>query len=350
LFEAISGSISSASREKQDQIWSELMKAIVHTEYGPPELLELREVDKPTPNEDEILVKVQASSVNPRDWHLMRADPFPVRIIVGLQKPKKTLIGSDMAGRVEAVGSNVKQYKPGDEVFGDIGAVGGGAFAEYVSVTEDAVVLKPAGLTFEQAAAMPAAALASLQGLRDYGNIQPGQKVLINGSSGGVGTAMVQIAKSFGAEVTSVCSTRNLELVRSLGADHVIDYTQGDFTQSGQRYDLIIDNVGEPSLYKSFFKRSLTPEGKAVIVAGTFTLRFITGPWMSMTGSNHIGTYETVPNQEDMVIVKELLEAGKIVPVIDRSYPLSEVPEAISYLEKGHARGKVVINVGQESG
>ncbi len=205
------------------------MKAIVYTEYGPPDVLHLKEVEKPAPKEDEVLVKVQAASVNARDWHLMRADPFLVRLMVGLLKPRNTLIGSDMAGQVEAVGANVKQFKPGDEVFGDIGACGGGAFAEYVSVPEDALALKPASMTFEEAAAVPGAALAALQGLRDHGQIQPGQKVLINGASGGVGTFAVQIAKSFGAEVTGVCSTRNLDMASSLGADQVIDYTQEDF-------------------------------------------------------------------------------------------------------------------------
>jgi NADPH:quinone reductase-like Zn-dependent oxidoreductase len=321
------------------------MKAILHTKYGPPELLELKEVEKPTPQEDELLVKVQASSVNPRDWHFMRADPFPVRLFAGLLKPKNTIIGSDMAGRVDDVGVNVKQFKLGDEVFGDIGESGGGAFAEYVSVPENAVVLKPDTMTFDEAAAVSAGALAALQGLRDQGQIQPGQKVLINGASGGVGTFAVQIAKSFGAEVTGVCSTRNLDMVRSLGADQIIDYTQEDFTENGQRYDLIIDNVGNPSVYKRFYKRSLNPEGMCVIVAGTFYLRFIRGPWMSMTGSNKIVTYETIPNQKDLITIKELLEAGKVVPVIDRRYPLSEVPEAIRYLEEGHARGKVVITV-----
>jgi NADPH:quinone reductase-like Zn-dependent oxidoreductase len=323
------------------------MKAIVYTEYGPPDVLELKEVEKPAPKEDEVLVKVQASSVNPRDWHLMRADPFPVRLMVGLLKPKNTLIGSDMAVRVEAVGRNVKQFKPGDEVFGDIGGSGGGASAKYVP--ENAVVLKPDSMTFEEAAAVPAGALAALQGLRDQGQIQPGNKVLINGASGGVGTFAVQIAKSFGAEVTGVCSTRNLDMVRSLGADQVIDYTQEDVTQNGQRYDLIIDNVGNPSVYKRLYKRSLSPNGICVIAAGSFFLQLFLGPWMSMTGSNKIGTYLTMPNQPDLAFIKELLEAGEVVPVIDRRYPLSEVAEAIRYLEEGHAQGKVIITVEHNS-
>ncbi len=279
----------------------------------------------------------------------MRADPFLVRLMTGLLKPKNNLLGIDIAGRVEAVGRNVKQFQPGDEVFGDIGQYGNGAFAEYASVPEDAFALKPTNMTFEEAAAVPAAALAALQGLRDQGQIQSGQMVLINGASGGVGTFAVQIAKSFGAEVTGVCSTRNLDMARSLGADQVIDYRQEDFTQNGQRYDLIIDIVGNPSVYKRFYLRSLTPDGICVIVAGTFFLSLIQGPWMSRTGSNKIGTYATVPNQKDMVSIKELIEAGKVVPVIDRQYPLSEVPEAIRYLEEGHARGKVVITVEQKS-
>jgi NADPH:quinone reductase-like Zn-dependent oxidoreductase len=325
------------------------MKAIVYTKYGSPDVLQLKEVAKPTPKEDEVLIKVHAASLNARDWRLMRADPFLVRLMTGLLKPKNKMFGSEVAGRVEAIGRNVKQFQPGDEVFGDISQYDNGAFAEYVSVPEDALALKPASMTFEQAAAVPAGALAALQALRDTGHIQPGQKVLINGASGGVGTFAVQISKSFGAEVTGVCSTRNLDMARSLGADHVIDYTQEDFTQNGQRYDLIIDNVGNPSVYKRFYKRSLTSKGIAVIVAGTFFLQLFQGPWMSMTGPNKIVTYLTIPNQKDLLTIKELIEDGKVVPVIDKRYPLGEVPEAIRYLEEGHARGKVVITVEQNS-
>ncbi len=323
------------------------MKAMVYEEYGPPEVLQLKEVERPTPQDNEVLIKVVATSVNPQDSHLMRADPFLVRLMAGLLKPKNTILGSDIAGRVEAVGSNVTQFRPGDEVFGDISGSGFGAFAEYVSVPEDSLALKPTRITFEEAAAVPGAASAALQSLRDQGHIQPGQKVLINGASGGVGTFAVQIAKSFEAEVTGVCSTRNMDMVRSIGADHVIDYTQEDFTQNGQRYDLIIDNVGNPSAYKRFYKRSLGPTGICVIVAGSFFLQMLLGPWMSMTGSNKIGTFMTIPNQRDLASIKELLEAGKVVPVIDRHYPLSEVADAIRYLEEGHARGKVIITVGQ---
>jgi NADPH:quinone reductase-like Zn-dependent oxidoreductase len=326
------------------------MKAIVYTEYGSPDVLKLEEIEKPTPKEDEVLVKVHAASVNAADRHLLRADPFLVRLMAGLLKPKNTILGADIAGRVEAVGRKVKQFQPGDEVFGDMLESGCGGFAEYVCAPENIVALKPASMTFEEAAAVPLAALTALQGLRDQGQIQPGQKVLIHGASGGVGTFAVQIAKSFGAEVTGVCSTRNLDMVRSIGADQVIDYTQEDFTQNGQRYDLIIDNVGNPSVYKRFYKRSLSPKGICVITAGSFFLQLFLGPWMSMTGSNKIGTFmANGTRKEDIVFIKELLEAGKVVPVIDRHYPLREVAEAIRYLEAGHARGKVVITVDQNN-
>ena len=321
------------------------MKAIVYHNYGSPDVLKFEEVEKPTPKDDEVLVKVHATSANAADWHHLRADPFLVRLMAGFLKPKNKILGFDVAGQVEAVGVNAKQFQTGDDVFGDIFACGGGAFAEYVSVPENALVLKPANITFEEAAAVPVAAVCALQGLRDHGQIHPGQKVLINGASGGIGTFAVQLARYFGAEVTGVCSTRNLDMVRSIGADQVIDYTQEDFTQNGQRYDLIIDNVGNPSVYKRFYKRSLTPKGICVIIAGSFFLQLFLGPWMSMTGSNKIGTFMTVTKKEDLVFMNELLEAGKVVPVIDRRFPLSEVSEAIRYLEEGHARGKVVITV-----
>jgi NADPH:quinone reductase-like Zn-dependent oxidoreductase len=322
------------------------MKAIVFYNYGSPDVLKLEEVEKPTPKDDEVLIKVHAASVNALDWRNIRADPFLVRITTGLLKPKNKMLGLDIAGRVEAVGGNVKQFQPGDEIFGELFESGLGAFAEYKCMPEEGTLaIKPANLTFEEAAAVPAAAITALQGLRDQGQIQSGQKVLINGASGGIGTFAVQIAKYFGAEVTGVCSTKNLELVKSLGADKVIDYTQEDVTQNGQRYDLIIDIVGNPSVYKRYYKRSLSPEGICVIIAGTFFLSLFLGPWMSMTGSNKIGTFMAIANKKDLVFMKELLEAGKVVPVIDRSYTLSEVPEAIRYYEKGHARGKVVITV-----
>jgi NADPH:quinone reductase-like Zn-dependent oxidoreductase len=320
------------------------MKAIVYEKYGPPDVLHPREVEKPAPKADEVLIQVHAASVNWGDWHNLRADPFLVRLAAGLLKPKNKILGFDVAGRVETVGVNVKQFQPGDEVFGDIYACGGGAFAEYVAVPENALVLKPANITFEQAAAVPVAAVTALQGLRDQGQIRAGQKVLINGASGGVGTFAVRLARHFGAEVTGVCSARNVNLVRRLGADHVVDYTQEDITQNGQRFDLILDNVGNPSIYKRLYKHSLSPKGICVIVAGSFFLQLIQGPWMTLTGGNKIGTFMTVTTREDLAFIQELLETGEIVPVIDRCYPLSEVPEAIRYLEEGHARGKLVIS------
>ena len=323
------------------------MKAIVRHEYGSPDVLELEEAEKPTPKDDEVLIKVYAASVNAADWRFLRADPFLVRLDSGLLKPKNKILGLDVAGRVEAVGRNAKEFQPGDEVFGDILECRGGAFAEYVSVPERVLVLKPANMTFEQAAAVPLAAITALFGIRDQGQIQPGQKVLINGASGGVGTFAVQIAKSLGAEVTAVCSTRNVDLVRSLGADHVIDYTQEDFTQNGQRYDLILAVNGYHPI--SAYKRALSPKGIYVMVGGSAAQGFqalLLGPWMSRSGNQQMGRLEDERDRKDLLeFLKELLEAGKVVPVIDRRYPLSEVPEAIRYLEGGHAKGKVVITV-----
>ena len=323
------------------------MKAIVYTKYGPPDVLQLKEVERPTPKENEVLVKIHAASLNAYDWHLLTADIFLVRLMGGgLLKPKNTLLGADIAGRVEVVGRNVKQFRPGDEVFGDIAAWGNGGFAEYVSVPENALAPKPANLSFEEAAAVPMAAVTALQGLRDQGQIQPGQKVLINGASGGVGTFALQIAKSFGAEVTAVCSTRNLDTARSLGADHVIDYTQEDFTQNGQQYDLILAVNGYHPI--SAYKRALTPQGIYVMAGGSTTQIFqamLLGPWMSKNGGKKMGNVSAKQNQKDLVFMKELLEAGKVVPVIDRRYPLSETAEAFRYLGEGHARGKVVISI-----
>ena len=324
------------------------MKAIIQYKYGSPDVLELQEVDKPVVEDDQVLVRVHAASVNPLDWHFMRGTPRFGRLVMGLRKPKNKILGADIAGRVEAVGKNVTQFQPGDEVFGHAFETGLGAFAEYVCVTENAFVLKPTGTTFEEAAAVPVASVTALQGLRDKGKIQPGQKVLINGAAGGVGTFAVQIGKSFGAEVTGVCSTRNLDMVRSIGADQVIDYTQEDFTQNGQRYDLIIDAVGNRSV--SDLKRALSPGGTCVIIGFTslallFQAAFL-GPWKSLIGSKKIGLMGTVkPNSKDLEFIKELLETGKVAPVIDRRYPLSEVAEAIRYLEEGHAKGKIVITV-----
>ena len=319
------------------------MKAIVHYNFGSPDVLECEEVQKPTARDDEVLLKVHAASANPADWHTMRADPFFIRLMGdGLLKPKHKILGIDVAGRVEAVGRNVKEFQPGDEVFG---ASRFGGFAEYVCAREDRLQPKPTGTTFEEAAAVPVAAITALQGLRDKGRIQPGQKVLINGASGGVGTFAVQIAKSFDAEVTGVCSTRNLDMVRSIGADHVIDYTREDFTQNGQRYDLILDAAAYRSV--SDYKRILNPKGIYVLIGGSVARLFqvlLLGPWFSMTGKK-MGFMMAKMNKKDLVFLKELLEAEKIIPVIDRRYSLSEVAEALRYLEEGHAQGKVIITV-----
>jgi len=321
------------------------MKAIVCTKYGPPDVLQFKEVEKPTPKDDEALVKVHAASVNAADLETLRG-VFIVRI-VGPLKPMYKILGTDIAGRVEAVGRNVKQFQPGAEIWGDLSAYGWGAFAEYVSVPENALRLKPASMTFEEAAAYPQAAVLALQNLRDKRQIEPGQKVLINGAGGGVGTFAVQIAKYFGAEVTGVDSTRKLDMVRSIGADRVIDYTQEDFTKSGQRYDLILDVVAYRSIFD--YKRALSPKGIYVFVGGSTAAIFqalFLGPLISMTGSKKMGIVMWKPNKkEDLIFLKELFEAGKVVPVIDRRYPLSEVAEALRYLKEGHAQGKVVITV-----
>lgn len=324
------------------------MKAIVYTQYGAPDVLQFKEVAKPTPKENEVLVCVQAASANPADWHLMRGAPFLARLVNGLQKPKNVKLGADIAGRIEAIGSKVTQFQVDDAVFGCLPLNELGGFAEYVCASEALLALKPANLSFEQAAAVPLAAFTALQGLRNKGKIQPGQKVLINGASGGVGTFAVQIAKAFGTEVTGVSSTRNLDLVRSLGADYVIDYTKTDFTQTGKQYDLIFDAVGNRSV--ADLKRALSPNGICA-VAGFTTLWLLfqvilLGTWVSKTGSKNIGLMETAsPNQKDLLFIKELLETGKVVPVIDQRYPLAETNEAIRYLETGRARGKVIITI-----
>jgi len=320
------------------------MNAIVYTEYGPPEVLQLKEVEKPAPTPDEILVQVHAASVNAYDWHLLTADVFLVRLMGGgLLKPRNTTPGADMAGRVEAVGRNVKHFRPGDEVFGDIGH---GAFAEYACVPESRLALKPANLSFEAAAAVPMAALTALQGLRDEGQIHAGQKVLIHGASGGVGTFAVQIAKSFGAEVTAVCSPGNLDQARSIGANQVIDYTRQDFTQNGRQYDLILAANGYHSL--PAYKRALTPRGIYVMAGGSIAQNFeamLIGPWMSRTGGRKMRGVVAKMDQKDLGLIRELIEAGKVKPVIDRLYPLSEAAEALRYLGAGHARGKVILTV-----
>ena len=324
------------------------MKAIVYCDYGLPNL-KLQEIEKPAPADDQLLVKVRAASVNPLDWHFIEGTPYIMRALgVGLRKPADTRLGVDFAGTVEVVGKNVTQFKPGDEVFG--GRTG--AFAEYVCVREArAVALKPANITFEQAASVPIAGITALQGLRDKGKVQPGQKVLINGASGGVGTFAVQIAKSYGAEVTGVCSTRNLDMVRSLGADHVIDYTKEDFTKSDQRYDVILDNVANHSL--SEFRRVLKTNGIYVLIGGggANENRWL-GPgltqafkamFLSKFVSQQMGMMLAELNQKDLTFLADLMESGKVTPVIDKRYKLSELPQAIEYLEQGHARGKVVI-------
>ena len=324
------------------------MKAIVYDRYGSSDVLELREIDRPVVTDDGVLVRVHAASVNPVDWHTMTGTPYLVRLQAGLRRPKNEELGADFAGTVEEVGRDVKQFRPGDEVFG----ARNGSLAEYVCVREErAVVLKPAGVTFEQAAAVPVAAISALQGLRDKGRIQSGQKVLINGASGGVGTFAVQIAKSFGAEVTGVCSTRNVDTARSIGADHVIDYTQEDFTQGRQRYDLMLDIAGNRSW--SDCKRVLDDKATLVVVGGPKGNRWI-GPLSqalklrlgSIGGSRRVvAPFLAKITKEDLVVLQELLEAGTVTPVIDRQYPLSEAPEALRYLGDGHAQGKVVITV-----
>jgi NADPH:quinone reductase-like Zn-dependent oxidoreductase len=324
------------------------MKAIVYEKYGPPEVLQLKEVAKPTPKDDEVLVKVHAASINYIDWQVLTGESILLRLMNGLLKPRNKVLGDDVAGRIEAVGANVKQFQPGDEVFGisDFDA-----FAEYSCVKKDYLGLKPAKISFEEAAAVPEAASTALLGLRDKGQVQPGQKVLINGASGGVGTFAVQIAKSFGAEVTGVSSTRKLDMLRSIGADQVVDYTQEDFTKSGQRYDLIFDVAAYRSIFD--YRRSLTHEG-AYICAGGSMARFfqamLLGPLISSTGSKKLGSLGWAkPDQKDFAFLTDLLETGKIVPVIDRCFPLSEVPEALRYYGEGNARGKVVITVWQNS-
>lgn len=319
------------------------MKAIIYERYGSPDVLELKEVEKPTPKDNEVLVKVHTASVNAADLDYLRGTSL-VRF-GGPLKPMYKILGSDIAGRVEAVGRNVKQFQPGDEVFGDLSECGFGAFAEYVSVPENALALKPASMTFEEAATLPQAAVLALQGLRDKGQIQKGQKVLINGAGGGVGTFAVQLAKYFGAEVTGVDSTRKLDMLRSIGADQVINYTQEDFTKNGQRYDLILDVAAYHSIFD--YKRALSPKGIYVMVGGSmarvFQLLFL-GPLITMTGSKKMGILMHKPNK-DLAFLKELFEAGKVVPIIDRRYPLNETAEALRYFGEEHAQGKVIITL-----
>jgi NADPH:quinone reductase-like Zn-dependent oxidoreductase len=324
----------------------EAMKAIVFERYGSHDVLELKEIEMPAVGDDQVLVKVRAASVNPIDWHRMRGHPLFMRGSEGFGKPKNTGLGADVAGRVEAIGRDVTDFQAGDDVFG----MSIKTLAEYVRVSPEGIAPKPTNLSFEEAAAVPLAALTALQGLRDKGGLQAGQKVLINGAAGGVGTFAVQIARSFGADVTGVCSTRNVDLVRSIGADHVVDYKQEDFTRSGERYDLILDAVANRSV--SALRRVLKPDGKLVLVGAAkgrsggrpmlFVLRaMLMGRFMSQT----VALFMTKRNKDDLVLLKELIEAGKVKPVMDRRYSLKAVPEAIGYLEAGHARGKVVITV-----
>lgn len=320
------------------------MKAVICTKYGSPDILQINEVEKPVPKDNEVLIKIRAASTNPYDWHIMRGEPIFFRLMMGLQKPKNEILGNDIAGIVEEAGPNVKQFKTGDEIFGGIGF---GGFAEYVCTTEDKIVHKPSNISFEEAASVPMAATSALQGLQNSGEIKPGQKVLINGASGGVGTFAVQLAKVLGAEVTSICSTRNVEKIKSIGADHVIDYTKEDFTQNGQQYDLIIDNVANLSV--SDYKRALTPNGVCELIGFSSISSLITvsilAKWTSITTNQKIKILMVKDNKKDLPFLKELLETKKIVSVIDKRYKLDETPEAIRYLEEGHAQGKIVITI-----
>lgn len=322
------------------------MKAIVFQKYGLPDVLEQKEVEKSTPKDNGVLIKVHAASVNSWDWELLRGKPFANRLMFGLLQPKKIkILGCDIAGRVEGVGKKVKQFQPGDEVFGDISGCGWGGFAEYVCASENALAMKPASMSFEDAAAIPQAGVLALQGLRQ-GQVQPGQKVLINGAGGGVGSFAVQVAKSFEVEVTGVDSTSKLDMMRLLGADHVIDYTKEDFTKNGQRYDLILDVMAHHSIFD--YKRALSPKGIYVMVGGAssriFQLLFL-GPLISMTSGKKMSLLLHKPNTNDLDFMKTLFESDKVVPVIDKRYPLSEVAEAIRYFGEGCAQGKIVITI-----
>jgi len=323
------------------------MKAILQTEYGSPDVLSLQEVDKPVVTDNGVLVRIRASSINAGDWHLMRGDPFFIRLIFGgILKPKIQILGVDIAGQIEAIGKNVTEFQVGDEVFGDLSECGFGAFAEYVCAIASALALKPTNTSFEQAATVPVAALTALQGLRDCGKIQSGKLVLINGASGGVGSFAVQIAKAFRAEVTAVCSTNKMEMMRSLGADHIIDYTQIDVTKNGQQYDLILDAAAYRSVFD--YKEILKTGGTYVLVGGSIGRLFqvmLFGSLISRIMHRKVKFVTAKPNQSDLVILRDLIEAGKIVPFIDRTYNLSDVPMAIRHLEQRQVRGKVAINV-----
>lgn len=323
------------------------MKAAIYRRYGPPDVLQIEESSHPVPAENEVLIRVRAASVDPYDWHFMRGEPYLLRLMAGLSKPKFSGLGVDVAGEVEAVGKNVTLFRPGNAVFGG----GKGSFAEYACCSESQLAIKPESVTFEQAASVAIAASTALQALRNKGHIQAGQKVLVNGASGGVGTFAVQIAKSFGAEVTAVCSTANVGMVRSLGADHVVDYKREDFTKGGERYDILLDLVGNRSL--SECGRVLKEKGLYVGAGGTTDpwmfrplLRMLSGPILSVAGSRKFVSLLANLNQTDLAFIAELMKSGKVKAVIDRRYRLNEVAEAIRYVEEGHARGKVVITVG----
>ena len=320
------------------------MKAIARETYGPPDVLHLEDVPVPALGDGDVLVRVRAASVNAGDWHLLRGTPFPFRLVAGLRIPKFKIIGTDIAGHVEAVGRNITQFRPGDEVFGELSRCGFGAYAEFAAAPEKALALKPANLSFEEAATLPTAGCTALQGLRK-GRIQRAQRVLISGASGGVGTFAVQIAKTFGSEVTAVCSTRNVDVVRSIGADHVVDYAKDDFATQGQRYDLILAANGDRSIWE--YRRALTADGCYAMTGGSnrqLTEALLFGPLLSI-GRQQFGNVLVKPNQGDLLVLKELCETGKVRPVIDRRFALSEVSSAVRYVEDGHARGKVVVTV-----
>jgi NADPH:quinone reductase-like Zn-dependent oxidoreductase len=331
---------------KVDSSWGKKLKAILYDMYGPPTVLQLRDTEKPIPNENEVLVSVEAASASAFDWHVMRGAPILARLSHGFRRPKDSRMGVDFAGRIEQVGKSVTRFHPGDEVYGERR----GSFAEYLTVPADALELKPKNLSFDSAATVPISGITALQALRDMGHIRPGQTVLINGASGGVGTFAVQIAKSFGADVTGVCSTQNVELVRSIGADHVIDYTKVDFTNDGKRYDLIIDAVGNRRIRE--YRRALNPTGTCIVVGFTTMMGMlgilIRGRMASRSGGMKFALKTKPIDSDELVSMRSLIESGKVVPVIDRRYPLSAVPEAIRYLEAGHARGKVVITISAE--
>lgn len=320
------------------------MKAIVRETYGSPDVLHLEDVPVPALGDGDVLVRVRAASANAGDWHLLRGTPWPFRLVAGLRTPKFKIIGTDVAGHVEAVGASVTQFRPGDAVFGELSRCSFGAYAEFVVAPETAMALKPANLSFEEAATLPTAGCTALQGLRK-GRIRRSQQVLINGASGGVGTFAVQIAKAFDTEVTAVCSTRSADLARSIGADHVVDYTRDDFTTRGARYDLILAANGDRSIWE--YRRALTADGCYVMTGGSnrqLTDALVFGPLLSM-GRQQFGNLLAKPNQADLLLLKELCETGKVHPVIDRRFPLSDVSSAVRYVEDGHARGKVVVTV-----